>query len=173
MKPRGLLLRTWFILLLRVLLLSCLGLTGCFPFSHDVSHNPAYKTGYAVGDVYRVKTPLFVKRESSPSWSLFHPGPVLFLVRPGGDSAAPQTAKELNDSNKQKWPTVAGIVEPGTTMLITKIKLINDFEMGEFFETYARVLNGSFVDRTVEIGLLCYDPKLSMPNTNLVQLLPR
>jgi hypothetical protein len=131
--------------LLIILVALCSVITGCLGFRQDITDNPKYKTDYTKGQIYRTKQPLFLI-----SFDLSKPD-TLWLHRIGGSSYVPSTT-EAYSTNKAQWPNVFGIIEPGTKISIVKLQRELNFENGWEFYVQAKVLDGIFAGKAVEVS---------------------
>jgi hypothetical protein len=140
--------RRSFLLLLLIVL--CFQITGCLGFRQDITNNPKYKTDYAKDQIYRTQKPLFLYQRISTDPS--EPDS-LNLERPGQTSDLPKTIEEYSQS-KTPWKNVLGVVESNTKIQIIKLQRELNFENGWEFYVQAKVLDGVFAGKIVEIGLI-------------------
>jgi hypothetical protein len=108
-------------------------LVGCASYT-DISHDPRYKTDYAIDAVYRVKKPLFIEYQ-------------------GLRAGSPPTMENVWDSSAHGFfarprRTIPDVVAVGTRIKVTRITLIYDSYDGDFsVEIKGVILDGDLASR--------------------------
>lgn len=112
-------------------------LSGCVT---NISDDGRYGTNYAVGNVYRVKQPLFADIGAGTIFGNFNHAILNVVGTERGD--LPLSVQEY-ERNRQQWRNIAGVIVPGTKLRIEKIKLERNPENGRAIWVRAKILDGA------------------------------
>ena len=130
---------------------------GCV-LHRDVSNDTRYPTDYVVGGVYRVKPTAWVDIYDNNLFLLFHEGPYAFTSNIEGHE-------------------IAGVIDAGTSIVITKMELRKGFETGHTVFPWGRFLDGRFIGQSVNLVFVSQTPyrdhvELAFINTNVLEFMP-
>ena len=142
--------------ILKLCLLVAFIVTGCVTHKKDVTVDSQYKTDYMVGQVYRIRQPLFIEKLDD-----------LVLKEAGQIEGGPNTIEEYEKSDKKKWPNVRGLLPVGTETKITRVMVEWNFEMGNMTYIYSKILGGSFGNTIADLSSVSKDKPHENPKTDL------
>ncbi len=171
-------------ILVEILLVGCLFFFGCLPGplivdTEDVSSEKQLWNDYRYHGIYKLKVDVFWRiREDVPT-----PNKSV-LVPPREKTkgiynllySAPQSISDYQ-KDQVKWPDVRGVVAADTRIQCTRLIKYNPVGYESSLYIYARILDGPYSGKEVEISdlsLTTLDPKsdlyLLSPNFNLLSL---
>jgi hypothetical protein len=158
-----------------ICMIVCSFVVGC---TRSIAHDSRYPTDYAVGQVYRLKQPLFAEKADSTIFGTY--SELIFFVGQQNMSGIPPTLEAYNKS-RADWPEIAGVALPGTRIKISKIVYRTNWEAGDGIWVKAQILDGAlagkklaemyFVSREVDrrSDLSVFIP---MVDTNILESVP-
>src|ERR1017187_7694859 len=150
---------------------------GCFlgcVSVRDISHDPRYPTGYVVGNVYRLKQPVFAYKADmtrSETYSeLF-----LYCIGDGGPRDYLPPSIEEFEKHKAEWGHVAGVAMPGTLITVSNIQLENHPEYGTMILIHGRLIDVPWAYKSTELAFISHQTRYSgflLPvlDTNILEL---
>jgi len=123
---------------LLALLLLCIGCNT----TKDIANDPRYPIDYKLNQTYILKKPVFVERLSDND---------LILQKAGKTGGIPSSPEQYETADKKNWPTIIGVLEPGTKIKVTKIQLEKNFETGNIIWIKAEIIDGALTGKRVEL----------------------
>ena len=139
-----------------------MAITGCF-YSVDVTNDPDFYYGYRKGQVYEIRTDLYIIY----SWDNY-------LLVPGKHS--PTIAKYFK--NPQKYSDIKGVLKEKSMVRVEKLSYRETFE-ASYLDIHAKILDGEYKDEFVILNLISKtkvkpDPKggyMREPNPAVLKLI--
>jgi hypothetical protein len=125
----------------RILVAVALAMTGCVS---NISHDSRYGTDYVVGDVYRVREPLFADIGAGTIFGNFNDPTLTVAGTRRGD--LPSSTQEY-EQDPHRWRNIAGVIVPGTKLRIEKIELERNPENGRTIWVKAQILDGALAGK--------------------------
>jgi len=124
-------------MLLAILATSCVS---------DVNGSKKYPTDYSVGQVYRLRQPVFSDE--------------FFLLPLNGRGGIPKSVEEYKAKGQTFWSTYyhnSCLLEAGTRLQIKRVELEKNPEMGNIVYVRVEVLDGDFKGRITELNFISKD----------------
>jgi hypothetical protein len=140
------------------LLFSLLLLAGCIT-RRDVAADPRYPTDYRIGQIYRLRQPLFLNKDS------------VFASRPGAHGGVPRSTEDYKN-HPASWRNIDALLPVGTRLEIMSIILEKGFESGNFVWVRARILDGQTSGRLIDLTFASRRVHQSSPSASIPQVDP-
>jgi len=133
-------------------------LGGCINAKEDVTHNRAYHTDYVARNVYRTTQPMFIQ--------VLDRQKVLREVK-GGDARVPPSLDSYWKQGRDGWPGIIGVLEPATTLRISRVIRTYNGEIGNTFSVVAEILDGPNRGLEVDLSMVSREYRQENPLANV------